>query len=83
MERQNHGWVEDVLGGDPGPFFRSVPLPIHQLVDATTQVLGVKEGLDRIGQCTADIKRRGCTKVRHWRMERAVPHRLEKGHMEG
>lgn len=60
------------------PFFRSVPLPIHQVVYATTQALGVKEGLDGISWCTANIRR-----VRHRRMERAVPHRLEKGHMEG
>ena len=81
VERQDHGWVKDVLGGDPGPFFRSVPLPTHQVVVRPPQALGVKEGLDRTGQCTADIKRRGCTEVRHWRMEKA--HRLEKGHMEG
>ena len=41
---------------NPGPFFWFVPLPIHQVVDATNQALGIKEGLKGISRCTADVK---------------------------
>lgn len=46
VECLNHLWVVDVLVEDPGPVFRPLTFPVHQILDATSQAFGIKDGLN-------------------------------------
>ena len=45
-----HLWVEGVLDGDTGPVFRPITFPFHKVVDATSQVFGIKDGPYGVGR---------------------------------
>lgn len=46
--------VEDVLLVDPGTFFRTVPLPVHQVLEETSSASRIQQAVDLISLFTVD-----------------------------
>ena len=67
--------------GNPGPFLRTIALPIHEVLDPTTTATDVQQPPDRVGWVIIDDPRGRRSRSRQ--RQRTVRDGLEQGHVEG
>ena len=58
MEVPDEGAVQDVPPRDPGPFFRAVTLPVHQVLESPPTPARLQEATDSVGGTSIDEARR-------------------------
>ena len=46
--------IQNMPCGDPGPLLRTIPLPVHQVLETPSPATGTKEAMDGIGRAPID-----------------------------
>ena len=80
MEVSDEGVVHDVPSRDPGPFFRAVTLPVHQVLESPPTPARLQEATDSVGGTSIDEARRRWR--RRDRNQGALLDRFNLGHVK-
>ena len=81
VEVRDKAGVHDEASWDPGALLRTVPLPVHQILDPTSTAAGAEETPD--GEHRTPVDELRGRRGRNGRSQRALLDRFDPGDMEG